>query len=398
MKIIFAHDHRFVPLEGQVFSESQFDSSLWIRYLRHFEQLVVIARQGSLSKQKKKENLVLSSLENVDFKFLPNLSNLTNQILKRGSCLKLINEYVKEVDGVIARLPSEIGLLAIKSAILNKKPWAVEVAGCPWDGLWNYGSLQGKLYAPILTRRMKQAVAKSQFILYVTDRFLQQRYPCATNAITINCSDVEISSPSPDVLNRRLKRFYSFGDRKIIFGLIGTLKGKFKGIQTVLVTLKKIRHQLPPFEFRILGGGEADSWRQLAQSLEVDDVTFFDGTLPGGEPVFQWLDKIDIYLQPSFKEGLPRALIEAMSRGCPCLASKVAGIPELLEPENLIIPGDVSHLGKLLIKASYNPDWCMEQAQKNWQRSHDYSKDVLDIRRKNFWQQFANYISNCTLD
>ncbi|MBD2394964.1 glycosyltransferase [Cyanobacterium aponinum FACHB-4101] len=392
MKFVFAHDHRFIPIDSLVYSESQFGLSLWVRYLKHFEQIIVTARQGSLPNHKKKENLVLSSLENVDFKFLPNLSNFKNQLTKRNSSLKLMNDYVKEADGVIARLPSEIGLLAIQAAILNHKPWAVEVVGCPWDGLWNYGNLQGKIYAPILTWRMKQAVKKSRFSLYVTDQFLQQRYP-SPQGKTINCSDVEISPPSKTVLEQRLNKIEQNGEKKVIFGLIGTLKGKFKGIQTVLRTLQQIRSQLPPFEFRVLGGGEADSWRQLAQSLGVNDVTFFDGTLPGGEPVFQWLDKIDIYLQPSFKEGLPRALIEAMSRGCPCLASNVAGIPELLESESLITPGNINQLGQLLIKVANHRHWQLQQAQKNWQRAGDYAYDVLEQRRDNFWQTFVESIN-----
>jgi hypothetical protein len=40
---------------------------------------------------------------------------------------------------------------------LNKK-LVVEVVGCAWDSLWNYGNLKAKMYAPILTYRMKKAV------------------------------------------------------------------------------------------------------------------------------------------------------------------------------------------------------------------------------------------------
>ncbi|MTF38876.1 glycosyltransferase [Cyanobacterium aponinum] len=388
MKIIFAHDHRFIPLDGQVFSELQFESIFWNRYLKHFEQVIVVVRKGDLPAHKTKDNLILSDRENVSFKFLPNLSNLKSQLLKKGKAIKLFREYLKDADGVIARLPSEIGLLAIRCAIEQNKPWAVEVVGCPWDGLWNYGNIQGKIYAPILTWRMKQAVRKSRFTLYVTDRFLQQRYP-SPQGKTINCSDVEISPPSETVLEQRLNKIKHNEGKKVVFGLIGTLKGKFKGIQTVLQTLQQIRSQLPPFEFRVLGGGEADSWRQLAQSLGVEDVAFFDGTLPSGEPVFQWLDEVDIYLQPSFKEGLPRALIEAMSRGCPCLASNIAGIPELLESENLISPGNINQLGQLLIKVANHRHWQLQQAQRNWQRAGDYAYDVLEQRRDNFWQTFV---------
>ncbi|WP_330203108.1 glycosyltransferase [Cyanobacterium sp. Dongsha4] len=393
MKVVFAHDHRFIPDERKVFSESQFDSSLWSRYLKVFDGVTVVGRLGKKPKNKTIHDLIESSADRVSFQLMPNISNITSRILMRKKTIDIMDKSLQDVDAVIARLPSEIGLLAIDRAFHYGKPWAVEVVGCPWDGLWNYGSLQGKLYAPISTWRMKQAVAKSKFVLYVTDQFLQKRYPC-NKGKTTNCSNVQIPQPSLPVLRERLNRINSSGQKKVIFGLIGTLRGQFKGIQTVLSALRNVRDELPIFEFRVLGGGDADYWEKLAKSLGIGDVTFFDGVLPGGESVFQWLDKIDIYLQPSFKEGLPRALIEAMSRGCPCIASNVAGIPELLEQENLITPGNINQLGELLVKVVNNRHWQQRQAQRNWQRASDYSHNVLEQRRNEFWQTFVQSINN----
>ena len=52
--------------------------------------------------------------------------------------------------------------------------------------------------------------------------------------------------------------------------------------------------------------------------------------------MFELLDECDIYLQPSLQEGLPRSVIEAMSRGCACIGAATAGIPELLESEYVV--------------------------------------------------------------
>ena len=49
--------------------------------------------------------------------------------------------------------------------------------------------------------------------------------------------------------------------------------------------------------------------------------------------VFDQLSKIDIYVHPSLQEGLPRAVIEAMSMACPIVASNTAGTPELISNE-----------------------------------------------------------------
>ena len=78
----------------------------------------------------------------------------------------------------------------------------------------------------------------------------------------------------------------------------------------------------------------------------------FNGVLPSGQPVLNWLDDIDIYVQPSFQEGLPRALVEAMSGGRPAFASTTGGIPELLPADCLHCPGDAARLGASIARAA----------------------------------------------
>ena len=179
-----------------------------------------------------------------------------------------------------------------------------------------------------------------------------------------------------------------------MLGLIGSLKHRYKGITTVLEALGKVRTQLPPLVFRVLGGGDSRPWRAEAVRNGVNHITFFDGTLPAGEEVLRWLDGVDIYLQPSFQEGLPRALIEAMSRGCPALASTCGGIPELLEAESLVKPGDAAHLARLLIMATTNRDWQSSQARRNWTSSKEYDCNLLAARRHAFWAHFAVQVRN----
>ncbi|MEX0729489.1 MAG: glycosyltransferase [Aquisalimonadaceae bacterium] len=291
-------------------------------------------------------------------------------------------------DAVIARLPSEVGLLAVAEARKAARPFAIEVAGCGWDSLWNHGNWQGKVYAPVMTLRMKLAVAESAHSLYVTREFLQRRYPCRQGN-TVSCSNVEIPAPDRHVLERRLERMANRTDSPVVLGLIGTLRTRYKGIQTVMEALSRVRAELPPVIFRVLGGGDAGPWKEEAAKFGVDDLVVFDGTRPVGEPVLQWLDEVDLYLQPSFQEGLPRALIEAMSRACPALASTCAGIPELLEGDCLVRPGDAKSLGQLLVESVNNREWQFRQSQRNWSEAAHYSRDVLEKRRFDFLAAFA---------
>ena len=117
----------------------------------------------------------------------------------------------------------------------------------------------------------------------------------------------------------------------------------------------------------------------------------FCGILPSGDAVSAWLDGIDIYIQPSFLEGLPRALVEAMSRGCPALGSSVGGIPELLAAGCLHPPGDSLALASLLVQAVNDKCWQRQQAERNFQEAAQYEKAILDQRRRAFWLEFISY-------
>lgn len=111
----------------------------------------------------------------------------------------------------------------------------------------------------------------------------------------------------------------------------------------------------------------------------------FAGTLEGGDPVLNWLDEVDIYLQPSLKEGLPRALVEAMSRGCPAIGSRLAGIPELLADEDLIQPGNSSELRDVLKRRVEDHAWKATSAKRNWQTAQRFDRSVLTEKYQVFW-------------
>ncbi|EDM69914.1 glycosyl transferase, group 1 [Roseobacter sp. AzwK-3b] len=389
MKAIFAHDHRFILSREKVWSESQFEAALWKRYLAHFDTITVAARRGSMPPGKSVQQLELSSAPHVDFELFSNLSRLRGLTLDRPAALRRMQELVARHDAVIARLPSEIGLLAVQSARVLGKPWAVEIAGCPWDGLWNYGSLTGKAYATVAWWRMQRTVARAEHALYVTRSYLQKQYPTQA-ANTCSASNVMLHDVPVTALTARLERIETLSQRPVRLGLIGTLKGRFKGIQTTLAALADARYDLPRLKLHILGGGDPAPWKSEAERLGLSDLVVFEGTLPAGEAVLRWLDNVDLYLQPSLKEGLPRALIEAMSRGCPCIASTTAGIPELLERIDLIEPGDKLGLANLLRRRLTDREWMEHRAGRNWNEALGYQTTVLDQRRHKFWQCFVD--------
>jgi glycosyltransferase involved in cell wall biosynthesis len=392
MKALFCHDHVFaLDGTGKVYSSGQFSASIWDRYLEVFDALIVAGRCRRLSEPEATAGLNLASRPGVSFVFLPNLASFAGLMWRRIEAKRILAEAMKGADAVIVRLPSEIGVLGARLARTLAKPVAVEAAGCAWDGLWHYGTWRAKAYAPLRTWQMRREVGKADFALYVTRQFLQRRYPTRGHAVAV--SDVEIGAVDPAVLERRLARIEQRSS-PLVLGLIGAIGNEIKGVRTVLEALARTRDALPPFEFRVLGPGDARPWHELATRHGLADAVRFCGVLPSGAAVFDWLDEVDIYLQPSFKEGLPRAMVEAMSRACPALGSTAGGIPELISADCLHRPGGVPQLGRLLVRAATDPDWQRAQAKRNFQQACAYAAEVLDARRRAFWRDFRASVAH----
>ncbi len=386
MKALFVHDHKFfVDSSDRVYSSGKLPYPVWQRYLKQFDELTVVGRSLPLGNCGS-EKLNLSSGQNVTFVFVPSIATPVSMIRYRRQVVKTLEQLIDTVDAVISR-GSLLGNLAASIAERKNKPWAIEVVGCSWDAYWNYGNIKGKLFAPFAFHSKKRLVSRSKFSLYVTRDFLQKRYPCF--GVTSGVSNVEIQRVHESVLELREQRIGGSND-PFVFGLIGSLQAKYKGIQTAFSALRMVQGQLPRYELQILGCGNSDPWIELAKSLDIKDNVKFIGTLPGGDAVSRWLDDVDVYLQPSFQEGLPRALVEALSRGCPAIGSTVGGIPELLESSVLHKPGDVRGVADLILQ-SLDVGWRQHHARKNFKTAQLYTKDILNARRDAFWHAFAEY-------
>lgn len=383
MRLLFAHDHRFFRGPGgELYTAGTFPASAWDRFLDHFEELHVVARDGGPVGEGVR--LARSDRARVEFDFLPSLGSLQQLVLGSDDVRTRMRAAVERADAVVARLPSEIGLLAIKYARRLGKPFAVELVGCAWDSYRTHGAGAARLYAPLAYARTRAAVASAPFVLYVTQSWLQDRYRTAgewRSASNVALSAMDAGGESRREL--RLKRLQ--GGERPILGTIGTLWTKYKGLQTAIEALAKLRSSGLDLNYRILGPGPVEPWQELAREHGVGDLVHFDGTRSAGNDVADWLDGIDIYLQPSFTEGLPRAMIEAMSRGAACIGSTCGGIPELLPPERLHRPGDAKRLEELVRRLATDPAAVAAASLADRKTAHQFDPEALSkIRSEHY--------------
>ncbi|WP_370215817.1 glycosyltransferase family 4 protein [Idiomarina sp.] len=389
MKFVFAHDHFFKEGKGGFYSSGSFPASIWSRYLKICDELTVVGRDGGMVRDDEL-GLARSSTAGVTFELVPNLSNLRSLVLGNKAARCRCRHIVSNSDAVIARLPSRVGSLFVQEAIRQRKPYAVEVVGDPRESLKYHGSLQAKLYSVLAASNLRKMVRNSPFSIYVTEQYLQNLYP-NKSGFTESCSDVEIAPVDEYVLQRRLDQIERHVD-KIIFGLIGNFSASYKGIDVAIRSLGQIGSELPDWEFQVVGSGDPSSYVSISKALGISEKVKFVGSLPSGVAVFDWLDKVDIYLQPSLTEGLPRTLVEAMSRGCPAIASNVGGIPELLMKEQMVPPGDYKKLADNILGLVKNRSAQRKLAIQNFEKSKSFYSGVLEERRSNFWRAFRKYV------
>ena len=170
---------------------------------------------------------------------------------------------------------------------------------------------------------------------------------------------------------------------------MGKIDLKYKGHATVIKAIKEMKAQGYNVQYQIVGPGDKSYLENCATKNNVIDNVVFTGSM-GHDKIFEWLDTIDIYIQPSLTEGMPRALIEAMSRGCPCIASNAGGMPELLEEKFIFPKGNVGQLVKILLNAPQNGLYA--QGVRNKEFTKQFSPDVLREKRLAFYQGFQNYV------
>jgi glycosyltransferase involved in cell wall biosynthesis len=169
---------------------------------------------------------------------------------------------------------------------------------------------------------------------------------------------------------------------------VGTLSQRYKGIDVLIDAIARTSRAL-----RLVVVGDGTYRPELeahAAALGIADRLTFLGRLPAGEAVREVLDQADLFVLASRTEGLPRALIEAMARGLPCIGTKVGGIPELLPPDDLVPRDDATTLARTMDAVLSDRDRMSRMSARNLTAAREYHADVLQQRREKFYGELRS--------
>jgi glycosyltransferase involved in cell wall biosynthesis len=231
---------------------------------------------------------------------------------------------------------------------------------------------------PAIRRLCWNATAAS----YVTEETLQRRYPNRWGR-QFNYSSVELPATLLEAGRIRTTRPYG-GDAGFRLIFLGRLSWPLKGLDLLLRALGNPRLRAAPLHLDVLGGGTMlEDYRTMARQLGQESRVTFHDEQPTPE-VHRRLLAADVMVLPSRREGLPRALIEAMACGLPCLATPVGGVAELLPPEYLLEPESPASIADKLADLFDRPDQLSGIGERNWRRVRSYESSELQRRREAF--------------
>lgn len=387
--LLVSHTSHFIRgPDGQVYAPSSLVSRpFWSRYRAVFDKVVVAARVRDV--QDLPENPSRADGEGVEFLDLPDYLGPWQYARCRRELRARLQRAIESSDALCLRAPCPIASAAWRELRRRGRLFAVEVVGDPAEALapGSVRSFARAIARRTLSRDLRAMCQEACAVAYVSRESLRRRYPPGADAFTTHYSSIELP---PDAIADAPRSAISDPPRLI---LVGTLEVLYKAPDILIRAVAETGRR--NLYLTLVGDGRRrQSMEQLATSLDLADQVTFAGHLEAGRGVRDALDAADIFVLPSRTEGLPRAMIEAMARGLPCIGSNVGGIPELLPPEDLVPPEDVAALAAKIIEFTDNPERFASASKRNLDASRQYLSTVLEPRRTAFYEHILK-VSRC---
>lgn len=200
------------------------------------------------------------------------------------------------------------------------------------------------------------AVLGSDLIICVSDHVkesLRKWYPVRKKTIYTIMNGIDTIKFSPNEQERnRLRKCLGVGEGELLLMTSGTIseeKGHHLAVESLNILSKENNLKL-----MVVGDGDyRNAVSGLIDKFGLKNRVILTGYVPH-ESISNYYNAADIYLIPTLRaEGLPFALIEAMSIGLPIIASKAGGIPNVMKDGKdglLINPGDTNDMvSKILL-------------------------------------------------
>jgi glycosyltransferase involved in cell wall biosynthesis len=220
----------------------------------------------------------------------------------------------------------------------------------PWIG-FAHGFIDDNTKNRLYNRIERWALRGADRLVAVSDSLkgLLVRHGIAAEKIRVIHNAIAAEESVPKSSRDDIRRRHGIGSNDMVVGVFGRLNPE-KGQQVFLKALQKTLPTMPRVKALIVGDGQdRPLLEEFCRASSLGDHVVFVGYRKN---IADYYQAIDLLVQPSFSEGSPNTVLEAMSFGVPVLATAVGGVPEIIESGNgvMIPPGDVNALANSMIE------------------------------------------------
>lgn len=395
MRVLVIIDHRFNSTpDGAIWTQTMFTPSYWSRYFEVFDEVKIVARVQPVVQAS--PDWVQVNTGRISVEALPYYLGPWEYLLRRQSVLTSAQQAFTVGDTVLFYSASPPALAIRKKLRRLNYPYGVYIIANPYD-VFSPGAVRSKFrpfFRWLAPRQLRSLCEEASAAAYITEAALQKRYPPSSTAYTDHYSMAELPE---DTFVKQPRTFVSDQTSWTLI-TVGAMSQLYKAQDILIEAIALCTQQGLDLKLVFVGDGQyRPTLAAQAAELGVGDRCQFLGQLTTGAAVRDRLDRSDLFVLPSRQEGLPRAMIEAMARGLPCLGSTVGGMPELLPAEDLVPPVDILALASKIREMVKDPARLSRMSERNLARAQDYREDCICDRRTTFykklWQLTESWLS-----
>jgi glycosyltransferase involved in cell wall biosynthesis len=234
------------------------------------------------------------------------------------------------------------------------------------------GSDINRIGDPISAMHTRTVLREADFLVTVSGDLRDKAVvmgalPEKARAIVNGC-DLSVFHPM-DCLAARQKLHIDPAAEAVVY--IGRMDVK-KGLRELVEAAALLHPERPNLHVYMVG--EGPDRRLIEYAIEAHNATSYIHPLPGCafDEVAVWMAAADLVTLPSYMEGCPNVVLEALASGRPVVATKVGGIPEIMDGEccRLVPPGDAVALAQalaLVLDKSWNAEAISAHGSRSWE-------------------------------
>lgn len=369
-------EHRFYRVGGDVYTALSFPYDYWQEYLQYFDEVNVVARVKEVPEVL--PSFIKASGNSVSFTDVPYYQGPKEFFKKVPFLIWTLAKSAKGNRAFVLR-SGNITNLIFFFVLIFRRPYLREYPGNIKEGIKGFSG-----ESPII-----------KLVAWFSDWLakLQGKFSKANGFVSDYCQIIYgsckpgyvFSSFNSDEIKTN-KNDYSLSRGGVLqLVSVGRLEAE-KGHWNLLAAMGVLTERGESVRLTLIGGGgELPKLQKLATSLDLD--VEFCGPLTDRSELFSKVANNDVFVIPSLTEGMPRALLEAMAIGLPCIGARVGGVPEVLASQDMFTPGNPDELAAAIVRFK-DRDIRAERGLRNRKLiAEHFGNSALRERRRMFWSR-----------